>query len=82
LDRNKQVHEIRPDRQQTFSQLLGIAERQGYKPGWASHKFKERFGDWPNGLQRSTMAPSPELLAWVKSRQIAWAKSRTPRVSR
>jgi DNA repair protein RadD len=55
--------------------LLGIAQSRGYKPGWAGHKFKEKFGDWPPRSLPKPMAPSAEVKAWVRSRDIAWAKS-------
>ena len=29
------------------AQLACIALQRGYKPGWAAHKFKEKFGHWP-----------------------------------
>jgi DNA repair protein RadD len=57
--------------------LLHIAQSRGYKPGWASHKFKEKFGRWPPG-QPKPMAPSAEVNAWVRSRTIAWSRGRGP----
>jgi DNA repair protein RadD len=56
--------------------LKFIAEERGYNPGWAAHKFREKFGNWPNGF-RSVLAqpPSSEVRNWVKSRLIAFAKS-------
>ena len=29
------------------AQLRGLASERGYKPGWAAHKFKEKFGAFP-----------------------------------
>jgi superfamily II DNA or RNA helicase len=56
--------------------LAGIASERGYKPGWAAHKFKEKFGDYPPwGASPAPMEPSPEVRAWVRSRLIAYAKS-------
>jgi len=37
-------------KQGEFMRLRGIAERNGYKPGWVGARFKERFGHWPRGL--------------------------------
>jgi hypothetical protein len=31
---------------------------KGYKPGWASHAFKSRFGKWPN---RVIGLPKPDF---------------------
>ena len=30
-----------------YTQLQQIATRKGYKPGWAAHQFKRRFGHFP-----------------------------------
>jgi DNA repair protein RadD len=64
------------ERRRFFAELLGMAEERGYAPGWASHKFKERFGHWPNGYDRVAMSPSVSVRNWVRSRQIAFAKAR------
>jgi superfamily II DNA or RNA helicase len=63
------------DRQDFYAQLLHIANERGYKPGWAFYKTKEKFGIGPHGSQ-APLPPTPEVLAWVRSRNIAWAKSR------
>jgi hypothetical protein len=42
-----------------------------------AHKFKEKFGHWPNGLDNlMPLPPSDATWRWVKSRNIAWAKRR------
>jgi DNA repair protein RadD len=68
-----------PDqRKEFFAQLRAVAQLRGYKDGWVGHKFRERFGHFPpwefRGLQPA--APSESTLRWVKSRAIAFAKSR------
>ena len=64
------------ERRRFFAELLGLAEERRYAAGWAAHKFRERFGHWPNGFDRLTLSPSIATRNWVKSRQIALAKSR------
>jgi superfamily II DNA or RNA helicase len=61
-----------------YQELKAITLLRGYKPGWASHKFKERFGDFPPRTYHNLAprAPSDTTFRWIKSRQIAWAKSR------
>jgi DNA repair protein RadD len=60
-----------------YAQLKGYAQARGYANGWAAHKFREKFGVWPNGYEDvSAMEPTPKVLSWIKSRQIAWAKSK------
>lgn len=63
-------------KQSWFSQLIGIQESRGYSSGWTAHKYKEKFGVWPRGLDSSPASPTLEVLRWEKSRRIAWAKAR------
>jgi DNA repair protein RadD len=57
--------------------LTYIARERDYKPGWIAHKFHEKFGAWPAwGASPDPIPPSPEVRSWVRSRQIAYAKSR------
>jgi DNA repair protein RadD len=56
--------------------LTHIAGQRGYKPGWIAHKFKEKFGFWPTRRYVPAIEPSPEVLSWVRSRNIAYAKRR------
>jgi superfamily II DNA or RNA helicase len=57
-----------------YRQLLQIARERGYKDGWAAHKYREKFGNFPN-FTKVPESPSPEVRAWVRSRQIAFAKA-------
>lgn len=54
--------------------LLGIAQQRGYQQGWAAHKYREKFSTWPASRWVAPMAPDDATLAWVRSRQIAYAK--------
>jgi superfamily II DNA or RNA helicase len=79
VDRDRQVkapvydHEARTN---WHAMLLHIADQRGYKPGWAAHKYKEKFDDWPPRFLPQPIDPAPEVLSWVRSRAIAYAKSR------
>ena len=66
------------DRLAFYAELLGMVRERGWKPGWAAHKYRERFGDWPpRSFERTPVAqPGLETRRWVKSRTIAWLKSR------
>jgi DNA repair protein RadD len=56
--------------------LIWIAREKAYKPGWASYKFKTRFGEWPRSRTPPVPEPpDPEVRSWVRSQQIAWARS-------
>jgi DNA repair protein RadD len=60
-----------------YAQLMGYAQGHDYSSRWAAHKFLEKFGVWPNGYKDvPAMQPTPTVLSWIKSRQIAWAKSK------
>jgi hypothetical protein len=56
--------------------LTHIAEQRGYKPGWIAHQYKEKFGHWPPCRYARPIEPSREVLSWVRSRMIAYAKAR------
>jgi superfamily II DNA or RNA helicase len=56
-----------------------IAAERGYKPGWVAHKYREKFGAFPNWhADPPPIPPSPEVKSWVRSRAIAYAKRPTP----
>lgn len=60
-----------------YAQLRGIAQERNYKPGWAFHKYKTKFGkEPPSGMEPAPLMPSPEVMRWVRSQQIAYAKSK------
>jgi superfamily II DNA or RNA helicase len=64
------------DRDRWHRQLAYIATERGYKNGWAAWKYKEKFGDWPAQRYVQPAQPNAEVLSWVRSRQIAFAKAR------
>ncbi len=33
-----------------YERLVAIAQQRGFKPGWASHRYREAFGCWPRGF--------------------------------
>ena len=64
------------DKQAFWSGLMYIAEEQGKSKGWASHTYRAKFGVWPRGLDDTPRYPAKSVRDYVKSRMIAWAKSR------
>lgn len=64
------------NKEATYGQLKRYAQTHGYSEGWASHKYREIFNVWPSHDLRycSQQEPQPELLSWIKSTQIRWAK--------
>lgn len=69
----------RDDRQAFFSQLLGICFERGYKPGWATARYRDRFASAPIGLESVPMEPTSKVRSWVRSRHIAYVKQRAKR---
>lgn len=63
-------------KQEWYSSLLGHARKKGYKDGWAANQYREKFKVWPRGLEDMPTTPKPEILSWIRSRQIAYAKSK------
>jgi hypothetical protein len=62
-----------------YGELLWFARDRGYADGWASHKFREKFGVWPNDpciRNASARPPSLKTKNWLVSRVIAFAKAR------
>jgi hypothetical protein len=61
-----------------FAELKGYAYQHNYKEGWASNKYRERIGTWPANDMKGVLmlAPRPSTASWIKSRAIAWAKSK------
>ena len=66
----------RDDKQQFYSQLLWIANDRSYNQHWASHKYREKFGVWPRGLETTIAPPTLTVQNWIKHRNIAWSKKR------
>ena len=57
--------------------LLHIALSRGYAKGWAAHTYREKFGAWPKPtFGDKPVYPSPEVLSFVRHKQIRYAKGR------
>lgn len=63
------------DKQSFYSELLYLAKEKNYNPHWADHKYKEKFGVWPRGLNYVTKMPTMNTMNWIKHKQIAYSKS-------
>ena len=60
-----------------YSNLLRYSRQKGWKDGWAAHKYRKKFGVFPRGLSVNLGAEiAPDVANWIKSQQIAAAKSR------
>ncbi len=62
-----------------YAELKAYALLHGRKNGWAFHNYVDKFGvkpDWSIDGIPPAAYPSTATVQWVKSRLIAWAKSR------
>jgi superfamily II DNA or RNA helicase len=76
VGRDRSVNAPQIDRLSFHRQLVYIAQERGYQPGWASHQYRKRFGEWPRSRYVEPMPPDPATRSWVRSRMIAYARSR------
>jgi len=69
------------DKARFYAELMWYGKQKGYRPSYALAAFRERFQAWPYNYRSITPAtPTLDTLNWIKSRNIARAKStrRTP----
>jgi len=59
-----------------YSELVYYAKKKGFKEGWAKYKYKEKFGVFPQAIPVEVRPPSTTTLKWIKSRFIAFNKSK------
>lgn len=74
--RAKSEKASRAEKQAFYGMALWLADRRGYKPGWAAMKYREKFDVWPRGLSDLRIEPDRAFLNWENSRRIAYAKQR------
>jgi len=58
-----------------YAQLIGWTLENNKKPGMAFYKYQEKFGVQPSMAKPKAIPPGPEVMSWIRSRNIAWAKS-------
>lgn len=70
------------DKARFYGQLKMFCIEKNFKPGFAAHKYREKFGVWPNKREIRDCMPVPideEMRNWIKSRFIAAAKRKEKR---
>jgi hypothetical protein len=80
LSRKEKIY-TRSDKQSWWSQIKGYQRQRAVKgkplsDGWCAHTFRDKFGEWPNGLSNFPMETGPEVWGYIKSKFIAFSKSR------
>jgi superfamily II DNA or RNA helicase len=81
LDKAKTAKATKDEKQAFYSQLIAIATARGYQGGWVSHKYREKFGVWPKGLQDVAIEPTAEVRKFLQHLQIRHAKGRAKEAS-
>lgn len=80
LDREKKRRNRKwtgAEKRRFYGELLWVASDKGYRSGWAANQYRAKLGVWPNSYKDAPMVqPTKETLAWVKHRQIKFAKSK------
>jgi DNA repair protein RadD len=64
------------EKQRWYSGLRFIQAQRGYKDGWCSNQYREKFGVWPKGLSNIPSPPAPDIENFVRSKLIRFAKAR------
>ncbi|NUY33272.1 ATP-dependent helicase [Paraburkholderia sp. JPY303] len=62
------------EKQQFFSELLGLQSMRGYSDGRIAHLYKAKTGVWPRELLHLACEPSAETKDYVQHLNIAYAK--------
>lgn len=57
-----------------YSQLIGWTVEKNKKPGMAYYLYQDKFKVGPSMAKPAAMAPGPEVLSWIRSRNIAYSK--------
>jgi len=81
----KQANKVyTPERKsQFYGELLYYANTRGYSRGWAAHKYRAKFGVWPNKVTPvDVYGMSDEVSKFIKSQNIRSAYARMKNDSR
>ncbi|MCL2892493.1 DEAD/DEAH box helicase [Brenneria tiliae] len=57
-----------------FYQRIRSTQGKPVSDGWCSHTYRKKFGVWPKGLHRTPQETTPEVMNYIKSLRIAYAK--------
>ena len=64
------------EKQDFYSGLLTLAHQRGKSEGSAAHRYREKYGVWPNALERVQGPVSLEVEKWDRHCRIRYAKSK------
>jgi DNA repair protein RadD len=64
------------ERYQFHAELAAIALERSFQPGWAGHRFKEKFGQWPPVRVVEPAKPTLATRSWVRAKMVSYARER------
>lgn len=65
------------EKQEWWSQLNYIAREKRYSSGWVSNAYRDKFGVWPQGINKGDYAnPTQDVRNYVLAKQIRYAKGK------
>ena len=71
------------DKSRFLGELYLYAAQKNYSEGWAAHKYKTKFGVWPNKVKPILVDDvSPDVRNWIKGQQIRYIKGKEKHESR
>lgn len=60
-----------------FAQIEHVRIHRGRSEGWAAHTYRDITSVWPRGMDGvGPQEPTPELLSFIRHKDLAWAKSK------
>jgi hypothetical protein len=62
----------RDEKQEFYSCLLNFAEDKKYSKGWVAHKYKDKFGVWPRGLNEVQRPMTQAVYNFIQHKNIAY----------
>jgi hypothetical protein len=68
----KEPRKVRSEEQAFYSGLLQFSQERRFSDGWAKHKYHERFGSWPDGLENVPMTPRKVVKDFIKESMRKW----------
>lgn len=72
--RNNKREYTMAEKQAFYSGLLYIAQQRGKSEGVAAHRYRDKFGVWPNALRKEPRPPSFEVEQFDRHCRIRYAK--------
>jgi DNA repair protein RadD len=82
LEELRAIKDCRPtmaDKRRWWSMLEYHRRQKLYSPGWTAHKYREKFGVWPRGMDEFPMRPDREVKNWLKYLTIKWHRRQARR---